>query len=154
LRLYKNSNVWIFVSHTPLLVSLQPLQDSVRGMIKEDENGGDFARRMANTGRGVEDGTDYSSFPIGHVVDSSLKVAEISGNDVNAGVGVGVNLDLDLDGEYQVGSIVFFVVYHSIQMHSSCLVVSTCISHHFLSVARHAPYAWVYWPMYGGCIWK
>jgi hypothetical protein len=103
-----------------LLVSLLPIQGSVHGMIKEDENVGDFARRMANAGGGVEGGTeDDSSFPMGHVVDSSLKVAGISGNDVNTGVGIDLDLDLDLDGEYQVRSIVLFIAYHFILLHSS-----------------------------------
>jgi hypothetical protein len=42
-------------------------------MMKEDGKGGDFARRMANTGGGVKDGTGNSSFRV-RLVDSLLKL--------------------------------------------------------------------------------
>ena len=143
----QHSQSFHYSAHTLLHVSLQPLQDGVRGMMKEAGDGGDFARRTVNVGGGVKDGTDDSSFRVGQI---DLLKGEIFGNGVGDDVGVGVQSvpenpddvvpktekkveDLKrkreghIDDGDQVGLNVLFIAYHSIpfllhvvsQLHSS-----------------------------------
>lgn len=58
-------------------------------MMKDDGQGGDFARRVAKKG-GVKDGMDHSSFPV-RLDAALLKVAGIFGK------GVAVNVDDGVD---------------------------------------------------------
>jgi hypothetical protein len=108
----------IFVSHMLLLVSLQPLQGGVRGLSKENGDGGHFALRMANAGGGVKGGTDDSSFRDLGPVDSLLKIAGISGTGV--------------DDEEQVGFIVLFYCICLVLLFQLALLT-------IFSVTCHAP---------------